>query len=175
MESDSAAPVRIQWGRLEDIYRNHAPAAMRLAYLLTGNRDDAADLVQDSFIRIARRLYYLRSNSAFSAYLRQTVTRLAITRARRKRLERGLLVGPRLTETESLNEVGIADRQVLLAALSSLPPRQRAAIVLRYYEDLSEERAAEILGTSPKAVNSLIGRGLRHLRASLKEDNHAIR
>src|SRR5213083_2990999 len=78
-------------GRLGELYVRHADDAVRLAYLLTGDRALAEDLVQDAFVRLAGRLVHLRDPGAFEAYLRRTVVNLANSFYRRKRLERAYL------------------------------------------------------------------------------------
>src|SRR5436189_6148143 len=75
-------------GRLGELYLRHADDAVRLAYLLTGNRDVAEDLVQDAFVRLAGRLVHLRDPGAFDTYLRKTVVNLANSYFRRRRVER---------------------------------------------------------------------------------------
>src|SRR5213593_5312735 len=83
--------VRIEGRLLGDLYVRHAPEALRLAYLLTGDRGLAEDLVQDAFVRLAGRMIHLRSPGAFDAYLRKTVVNLSNSHFRRKKLERAYL------------------------------------------------------------------------------------
>src|SRR5438034_11696195 len=78
-------------GRLGELYLRHAHDAVRLAYLLTGDRQLAEDLVQDAFVRLAGRLVHLRDPGAFDAYLRRTIVNLANSHFRRKRVERSYL------------------------------------------------------------------------------------
>src|SRR5881409_330933 len=78
-------------GRLEDLYRRHAPDCTRLAYLLTGNRALAEDLVQDAFVRLYGRFRDLRNPDAFGAYLRTTIVNLARSHHRRRKVERAYL------------------------------------------------------------------------------------
>ena len=75
-------------GRLEELFLHHAPAAGRLAYLLTGDRDQAEDIVQDAFVRLARRFAHLRDPEAFPAYLQRTVVNLARSQFRPRKVER---------------------------------------------------------------------------------------
>ena len=76
---------------LADLYVLHVAAAMRLAYLLTGNRDQAEDLVHEAFVRCAGRFRHLRVPDAFDAYLRRAIVNLQTSGLRRKRLERAWL------------------------------------------------------------------------------------
>src|SRR6184192_809214 len=78
-------------GSLGELYLRHADDAVRLAYLLTGDRDLAEDLVQDAFVRLAVRLVHLRDPDAFHAYLRRTVVNLSHSHFRRKKVERAYL------------------------------------------------------------------------------------
>jgi RNA polymerase sigma factor (sigma-70 family) len=127
-------------GRLAELYTRHAGEAIRLAYMLTGDRQLAEDLVQDAFVKLAGRLVHLRDPGAFDAYLRRTVVNLTNSSFRRKRLERAYL-------KRSAAEPGFADtpdtdrREELWKDLQRLPARQRVAIVLRIYEDLPEQRS----------------------------------
>jgi len=129
------------------LYQQHAPAALRVAYLLTGDHALAEDLVQDAFVRVIGRFGQLRDEIGFDAHLRRAVVNLSCGTVRRRRVERE----------------GLEDRDELWSRLDSVAPRQRAALVLRYYEDLSEEQAAQVLGCSTRALRSLTSRGLQAL------------
>ena len=158
-------------GRLAELYVRHAAEAIRLAYMLTGDRMLAEDLVQDAFVKLAGRLVHLRDPDAFDAYLRRTVVNLANSYFRRKRVERAYL---RRSAAEP-RMVGAAHdvdrRDELWQDLQRLPSRQRTAIVLRIYEDLPERRVAEILGCRPGTVRSLVSRGLAELRIRVRSDD----
>jgi RNA polymerase sigma factor (sigma-70 family) len=86
--ADTTSGTRVVAGWLEDLYVRHAPAALRLAFFLTGDRELAQDLVQDAFVRIAGRFGHLRTPDAFEAYLRRTIVNLFTSHLRRLRLER---------------------------------------------------------------------------------------
>jgi len=158
-------------GRLGELYLGHADAAVRLAYLLTGDRMLAEDLVQDAFVRLAGRLVHLRDPGAFDAYLRRTVVNLGRSHFRRKKVERAYLEkagGGAGTQTIPGADRPLEDREDLWRALGRLSPRQRAAVVLRFYEDLSERRVAELLKCRPGTVKSLVSRGLETLRNEIR-------
>lgn len=158
-------------GGLDDLYVRHAPAATRLAYFLTGDRDLAQDLVQDAFVKLAGRFRHLRQPDAFDAYLRKTVVNLFMSHLRRLRLERAHLKREG-REPEATNEgVDVADRDQLWRALLRLPQRQRAAVVLRYYEDLSEQDASDVLGCSASAINALVARAMAALRREMGSED----
>ena len=154
-------------GRLADLYLIHAPRATSLAYLLTGDPDLARDLAQDAFMRVAGRFRHLRSPDAFGSYLRRTVVNLAKNHFRRARLERAYIASAGGLRTEPDDLETVERRDALWRLLAALPFRQRAALVLRYYEDLSEAEVADAMGCSVHAVNALVGRGLRGLRSYL--------
>ncbi len=149
-------------GRLAELYRRHAPGAMRLAYLITGNSADAEDLVHDAIVRLAGRFTDLRHEDAFPVYLKRSVVNLASSRFRRKRIERDWRARqPRQTGAAPPD---FAAGDELWRAMLTLPERQRAALVLRFYEDLSEAQTADVLGCRPGTVKSLVSRGLDELR-----------
>jgi RNA polymerase sigma-70 factor (sigma-E family) len=160
-------------GRIGQLYQEHAVGAVRLAYLLTGDRGLAEDLVQDAFVRLAGRLVHLRDPGAFDAYLRRTVVNLGHSYFRRKRVERTYVKRAAAAGPESAQWPGrsIEDRDELWRALGRLSDRQRAAIVLRFYEDLSEAQVADILKCRPGTVKSLVSRGLDALRNEIGDDH----
>lgn len=156
-------------GRLGELYLAHADGAVRLAYLLTGDRALAEDLVQDAFVRLAGRLVHLRDQSAFDAYLRRTVVNLSNSHFRRRKVERAFLESSRnAVGTQTSQSPAVEDREDLWRALGRLSGRQRAAVVLRFYEDLSERQVAEILKCRPGTVKSLVSRGLETLRKEIR-------
>ena len=156
--------------RLADLYVRHAADATRLAYLLTGDRQLAEDLVQDAFVKLAGRLVHLRDPGAFDAYLRRTVVNLANSHFRRKRVERTYLSRTAAEPTVFEEAPDTGRRDELWKGLQRLPTRQRTAIVLRVYEDLPEDRVADILGCRPGTVRSLVSRGLAELRVHVRSD-----
>jgi RNA polymerase sigma-70 factor (sigma-E family) len=153
-------------GRLAELYQAHAPAAVRLAYLLTGDRALAEDLVQEAFVRLFGRFRDLRNPDAFGAYLRTTVVNLARSHFRRAKVERAYVDREARSSQASSPDAG--GRQEMWEALQRLRPRQRAAIVLRYYEDLTETQTAEVLGCAVGTVKSLVSRGIDRLREELR-------
>jgi RNA polymerase sigma-70 factor (sigma-E family) len=153
-----------------DLYARHVPTAIRLAFLLTGDRQQAEDLAHDAFVRCVGKFQHLRQREAFDAYLRRAVVNLHTSGLRRAKTERAWLAKEGTAEvrrTTSIPDVGA--KEDLWAALATLPARQRAALVLRYYEDLSEHDTAAILRCSVAAVKSLTARGSETLRAVITE------
>jgi RNA polymerase sigma factor (sigma-70 family) len=155
--------------RMADLYVAHAPDAFRLAYLLTGDREAAADIVQDAFVRLVGRFRDLREPQSFGPYLRSTVVNLSRDRFRRLRSERARVSRQRaLRHEEGTTEPDVEARDVIGQALRSLPYRQQAALILRYYEDLSEHETAQTLRCSVSAVKALVTRGTSALREKLR-------
>ncbi len=156
--------------RLEELYSLHAPGAIRLAYLMTGNQHLAEDITQEAFVKLAGRFTDLRNPDAFQAYLRRTVINLCTSHFRRLKLERSFV--EREQRRAMVAEAELPDvegRDEMWRTLRLLPPRQRAAIVLRYYGDLSERQTADAMGVSVGAVKSLVSRGMDRLRVELAE------
>ena len=157
-------------GSLEDLYIRQAPDAVRLAFLLTSDAALAEDITQEAFIRVAGRFRHLRSPGAFDAYLRRTVVNLCMSHHRRRRVERSYLERERARPERTAEQPDLASRDVLRRAMHALPMRQRAAVVLRYYEDLSEQQVADVLGCSVSAARSLVFRAMETLRITIGSD-----
>lgn len=159
---------RVTGGRLAELYAAHALEATRLAYLLTGDRAVAEDLVQDAFVRLAGRFLDFRDPDGFVHYLRRTVVNLSNSWHRRRRVERAYLeregAAPKLVP----HMPDPAERDALWRRLQKLSPKQRAAIVLRFYEDLSEEQTSEAMDVPRGTVKSLVSRGLEVMRAQME-------
>jgi RNA polymerase sigma-70 factor (sigma-E family) len=157
-------------GRLEELYERHAADAVRLAYLVTSDRELARDLAQDAFVRVAGRFRHLRFPDAFDAYLRRTVVNLCLSHFRHERVAREHLERETSAPTPVIDQPDLGDRDELQRALRRLPVRQRTAIVLHYYEDLSEAEVAAAMRCSPAAARSLVSRGMETLRTIVRSE-----
>lgn len=151
---------------------------LRTAYLIAWDEREAEDLVQECLFKVARRWPRVRSMEQPAAYARRILVNLA-TDGARGRARRRVELGP----PEHLSEAGegrvrprdagidlvdaLADRADLLTALAELPRRQRAVLVLRYFNDLTEAQAASVLGCSQGTIKSTAARGLVRLRQAL--------
>lgn len=153
----------VSGSRLDALYRAHAPAARRLAYLLTGDRWVADDIVQDAFVRIAGRFLDLRDPQSAQGYVRRTVVSLVIARHRRKEVE-DRYARTRRPDATHHDDPDPAERDAMFQALRRVSDRQRAALVLRYYLDLPDSEIADALGCRPGTVKSLLSRGIVALR-----------
>jgi RNA polymerase sigma-70 factor (sigma-E family) len=138
----------------------------RYAYLLAGSHPDAEDLAQQTLLKAYRSWGRVSGADSPQAYLRTILTNTFLSQRRPKgrRLE---LLTDAPPEPAATRERGPEDRMELWPHVKSLPPRQRAVIVLRYYEDLTEQEIADVLGCSRGTVKSTAHRGLTSLRAAL--------
>jgi RNA polymerase sigma-70 factor (sigma-E family) len=148
----------------DEFVRGSATRLLRTAVLLTGDRQAGEDLVQEAYERIYVHWPRIRAGAP-EAYARKTLTNLATnrwrTRSRRPTEVEFAANHDRPTPDGSDRH---AVRDELLTALRALPPRQRAVIVLRFYDDLTETQAAEALGCSVGTVKSQTSRALDRLR-----------
>jgi RNA polymerase sigma-70 factor (sigma-E family) len=152
--------------RVAAAHAEHAVGLGRLAFLLTGNEALAEDLVQEAFVRAYSRFGKLRNPEALGAYLRRTIVNLAASHHQRTRLER-LLRAPAASHSAVALAPDVESRELLWGALQRLQHRQRAALVLRFYADLSERETAAVLGCRVGTVKSLVHRGLAAMRNEL--------
>ncbi|WP_310740257.1 SigE family RNA polymerase sigma factor [Microbispora sp. H10885] len=141
-----------------DFAAERIDALFRYAYMLTGNPHDAADLVQEAMVRLRGAWPRVRRKHNPESYVRTTITRLHISVWRRRRREHLAWEVPEQPQP-------VAEPPLdLWGELARLPKRQRAVLVLRYYEDRSDAEIAEILGISPGTVRSQASRALGKLR-----------
>ena len=158
------ADLTIDEDRTASLYRAHAPSAVRLAYLLTGDAAAAQDVAHDAFLKAASRLSVMRDPDRFGAYLRRTVVRTVLMR--RRAAERDEARAERAAGATGSGDPAEASAAHvdLLAALRTLPSHQQAALVLRYWIDLPEADIARAMGCRPGTVKSSLSRGLDALR-----------
>jgi len=143
----------------EDFVASRAQALLRYGYVLSGNSHDAADLVQEALIRLRGAWPRVVNKGDPEGYVRTTMARQHISIWRRTRREdlTDLVPEGSYTDPEPPDDL-------LWRALGTLPRRQRAVLVLRYYEDLSDEEIAVHLGISRGTVRSQASRALEKLR-----------
>lgn len=167
----SAASSEAEARHLYEVVASHVH---RLAFMLTGDVGSADDLIQETFIKIYRRLRSLQDAEHLSTYIYRSI----LNTARKQQRSHGRRIGREDRARERVRPTGLPDvetRDELWSALLQLPLRQRAAIYLRYYEDLSEAQAASVLGCSVSALKSLTNRGLRTARTILDGRNDEAR
>lgn len=141
----------------DDFYAAERVGLLRLAWLLTGSGDDAADVVNEAFATVWERWARVENPAG---YVRVCVVHEVRRRQRRRALERRVL-GRQRERVSGPPEDPLAD------ALAALPPAQRAVVVLRFYEDRNEAEIAELLGVAPGTVKSRLHRGLSRLREDI--------
>jgi RNA polymerase sigma-70 factor (sigma-E family) len=159
----------------EDEFRqfvvSRTPALLGTAYALTGDRGLAEDLLQAALLKTYRHWRAVRHSEHPDAYVRRVMANQRISWWRRRRVaESGLPLPDRAAPDRSS---GIEERDELWRALRQLPPRTRAVVVLRYWEDLPEAEVARVLDCSVGTVKSQASRGLDRLRAALAADRAA--
>lgn len=158
--ADCERPVPGQRGSPEgwdfdEVYRSRWPALVRLAFVTTQSLPVAEEVTQDAFLQLYRLRHSVRQPEA---WLRQAVVSRVTSWVRRRRLERR-------HARDQVPQPAVPMAAVeFVALLSPLSPRQRAALFLRYHEDLSEQDIARVMGCRPGTVKSLINRALTRLR-----------
>lgn len=164
----------------DEFAAGHVRELLRTAYLICGSEADAEDLVQECLWRVARRWRKVRSMRYPAAYARQIVVNLAIDRNRKHAGTRAFAdlrpsvsdgsegVAYEPVDDRAEREIdAVISRADLMAALQALPGQQRAAVVLRYFNDLSEADTAKVLGCGVGTVKSQTARGLARMREHL--------
>ena len=146
----------------DDFVRARRRALLRTAYLLTGQHADAEDLVQAALIKAVPHWRQIAANP--EPYVRRILARESVSRWRRRRWRE--VSSDDLPETARL-DADVAAKEDLRRALAGLAPRQRAVVVLRYFEDLSVAETADALGIAPGTVTSQTRDALRVLRERL--------
>ena len=171
----SAGGDRTAFARLVD---RHSGRAFAVAFRMTANRTDAEDIVQDAFIRAWRHAgRWQPGRAAFSTWLYRVVTNLAIDHMRRPRHD-VLDEIPEPVDQSPNAEISLVDQRrnaAVAAASAALPDRQRQAIALCYGAGLSNRSAADVIGVSVKALESLLIRAKRTLRdevGAIWRDDH---
>jgi RNA polymerase sigma-70 factor (sigma-E family) len=155
----------------EDYVADRGHALLRFSYLLSGNLHTAEDLVQEVLGRAFLRWRRMAEVEQPDAYLRTAIVREYLS-WRRRRASGEALLGtvpePAESTADDRGAARLADRDEMWSLLGTLPRRQRAVLVLRYYEDLPDTRIAEVLGCRTGTVRVHASRGLSHLRRLLE-------
>ncbi len=149
-----------------DFVEARSSSLFRTAYLMVGDHQLAQDLLQEALVKTLIAWPRLRDRANADAYTRRIVVTTSISwRRRRSFHERPTGILPEKVDPDPVEAVVTHD--VVIAGLLTVPPRQRAAIVLRYYEDLTEAQTADVMGCSVGAVKSQVAAGLKRLREVL--------
>jgi RNA polymerase sigma-70 factor (sigma-E family) len=156
-------------GAVTSLYETHALGMTRLAFIMLGDRHAAEDVVQEAFCGLFRAWDRLPEDSNVVGYLRVSVLNGCRTVLRRQKRTPRDLAAPPVPSAEAAALVG-EEQRAAVAALRRLPPRQREALVLRYYADLPEYETALAMGVSRGTVKSTTARALAALGRMLRED-----
>jgi RNA polymerase sigma-70 factor (sigma-E family) len=152
----------------EALAATHAPALLRLAVMLTGQTRDAEDLLQNTLLRVQRHADRLVAMEAPVAYMRRTMLNEHLSALRRlRRAVRTTPLDHHDPQPAPAADEGLDLRDEAWRLLDTLPPRQRAVLVLRFYEDLPDREIATLLGCGDGTVRSQASRALASLRNRL--------
>jgi RNA polymerase sigma-70 factor (sigma-E family) len=151
----------------EEYVRARGAALVRLAGLLTGQPQTAEDLTQEVLARAYVKWRRISGLDAPEAYLHRMLVNAAISRGRRRRAPEVPLSDAREPAATGCLSSETVERDAMWQLVRTLPPRQRAAVVLRFYEDLDDRAIADLLGCSPVTVRTQIMRALASLRERL--------
>jgi len=153
------------------LYDTHYRALVRLAALLVRDVSTAEEVVQDSFVAMHAGWRRLRDSDKALSYLRQSVVNRSRSVLRhRVVVDRNAPKPPPDMPSAEQGAIALLERSAVVSALRTLPPRQREALVLRYYGDLSEAQIAAAMGISKGAVKSHTARAMAALRSVLERD-----
>ena len=167
--------ARPQFGRTESAvvvmsYEEYVtlrwPALYRTAYLMTGSHADAEDLVQSALVKVYGAWAKVSRADSVDAYVRRVLVNTFVSGRRPVRFARERIVAA--VPDRPTTSQGPEDRLSIWPHVAALPPKQRAVIVLRYYEDLTEQQIADALGCSPGTVKSNASLALKSLRARME-------
>lgn len=166
------APAKLEWDAdqaVTQLYSNHYRSLVRLAGLLVRDEPTAEEVVQDCFIAMHAGWHRLREEDKALSYLKQAVVNRSrsVLRHRTVMDRNAPKPAPDMPSAEQ-GAIAQLERSEVIAALQGLPDRQRQALVLRYYADLSEAQIAQMMGISKGAVKSHTARGMSSLRAVLE-------
>jgi RNA polymerase sigma-70 factor (sigma-E family) len=150
----------------EQFVREHASALFRTAFLLTGNRYEAEDLLQDTLARLYPKWAAVMAADWPAAYVRRSLMNRYVSQRRSpdSRTESNWEL-PDGWDGTDLGET-VSTSRTVWQLLATLPHKQRAALVMRYFEDLPEADVAQALGVRPVSVRSLVSRGIAAMRTA---------
>ena len=159
----AAASAETDDRAFREYVRTRRHALLRTAYLLTGNRADAEDLVQSALAKTYLAWNRIEDHAALDGYVRRAMVNTHISWWRRRRIDE--------FPTDEIPDLAVAEspagsdmQESLRRAVDRLPQRMRAAVMLRYFEDMTETEVAEVLGVSLGTVKSTVSRAMAKLR-----------
>jgi RNA polymerase sigma-70 factor (sigma-E family) len=163
------ATAQVPGREVTALYEAHALSLIRLAYVMLGDRPAAEDVVQEAFLGLYQRWSKLRDTASAPGYLRASVMNSCrmVLRSSARRDDRIAAELP--WESAEATALVSEEYRHLLRGIRALPPRQREALLLRYYLDLSEEETARSMGVRPGTVKSATSRALAALGQRMQE------
>jgi RNA polymerase sigma-70 factor (sigma-E family) len=167
-------PVGTAEGAVTALYEAHALGMIRLAHIMLGDRQSAEDVVQEAFCGLYRRWSHLADPGSAVHYVRSAVLnhcRSVLRRRTTSQAPRDLTGQPEPVRSAESAVLTGEERDEIMRAVRRLPPRQREALVLRFYLDLSAEETATTMGISPSSVRSATHRALASLGRMLQEQS----
>ena len=171
----ASGTARAEWSAdlaVVELYSQHYRSLVRLAALLVRDTPTAEEVVQDSFVAMHGGWQRLRDTEKALAYLRQAVVNRSRSVLRHRTVvDKNLQKAPPDMPSAEHGALVLLERSAVVAALRGLPDRQREALVLRYYAELSEAEIATAMGISRGAVKSHTARGMSALRAALEQES----
>lgn len=147
------------------LFEDQYPSMVRLAFLLTIDSGTSEDIAQEAFVRLWRSWGKVRKRESTTAYLRSTVVNLSRSSLRSRIRERRRMRAP--TSPYESHESDPSMRVDMSRVLRKLPVRQRACVVLRFYEDLTEVETAQVLGVTEGTIKSQMHKAMKHLEREL--------
>lgn len=169
--TDAGTAVADADGAVTELYSTHYRSLVRLAALLVRDLGTAEEVVQDAFVAMHGGWHRLRDNEKALAYLRQSVVNRSRSVLRHRLVvDRNTPKPPPDMPSAEHGAIARLERSAVIAALRSLPARQREALVLRFYADMSEAQIAEAMQISRGAVKSHTARAMQALRTVLERD-----
>ena len=179
LEPDDELLHRVQAGDLaafETFFARHSTAIFRTAHAVTGDRQVAEEVLQDTFVRAYERRATLRDGVSPMPWLHRVALNLCYTRLRQNRQRSEPLseaLGRILRDLSGEPQEFVEQRElreIVRAGIATLPPKQRSVVALYYLRELSIQETAELLGVRPGTVKSRLHYALRALRAHLEQD-----
>ena len=151
----------------EQVVRRREAQVLRIAYRMLGNWADAEDVAQEAFLKLHRRGLSFDHENACAAWLYRVTVNLCVDRVRARKPMIELMELPSGEGSAEQDAIREQEKRRLMAALTQLPPRERAAVILREIEGLSSEEAAAILGSSAGTIRSQVFKAIARLRELL--------
>ncbi|MDD6812467.1 MAG: RNA polymerase sigma factor [Lachnospiraceae bacterium] len=163
----------------DTLYEKYKNMALRTAYLITGNRTDSEDVVQDTFVKVWLHRRELKNNSGFKAWMMQILVRTAYRMGKKKNREfpdeETVIRMENRTDISSLEQVmQLEERKEVYAAIRKLPVKQRTVVILFYYNQCSVSEIAGLLGCMEGTVKSRLHTARKNMKKALEKGEEEL-